>query len=92
MKPLVGQIPVLSAGGWDGETIWEGVEKGGVDGFVFARWFVSNPDLPERLKAGKELTMYNRGKFYGPTSKREVGYTDYLTLEESEKSKGAETT
>jgi hypothetical protein len=26
--------------------------------------------------------MYNRAKFYGPTSKREVGYTDYPTWEE----------
>jgi hypothetical protein len=29
--------------------------------------------------------MYNRAKFYGPTSKREVGYTDYPTWIEAEK-------
>jgi hypothetical protein len=29
--------------------------------------------------------MYNRAKFYGPTSKREVGYTDYLTWKEIER-------
>jgi len=28
--------------------------------------------------------MYNRAKFYGPTSKTEVGYTDYPTWEEEE--------
>jgi hypothetical protein len=28
--------------------------------------------------------MYNRAKFYGPTSKREVGYTDYPTWKEIE--------
>jgi hypothetical protein len=30
--------------------------------------------------------MYNRAKFYGPTSKREAGYTDYLTWEETQES------
>jgi hypothetical protein len=28
--------------------------------------------------------MYNRAKFYGPISKREAGYTDYLTWEETQ--------
>ncbi|KUJ09405.1 12-oxophytodienoate reductase [Mollisia scopiformis] len=83
-KEILGNIKVISAGGWDGETCWEGIERGDVDGIVFARWFVSNPDLVERLRGGKELSMYNRGKFYGPTSKREVGYTDYGTWEEVE--------
>jgi hypothetical protein len=27
-----------------------------------------------KLKGGKELTMYNRAKFYSPTSKRKVGW------------------
>ena len=40
-----------------------------------------------RLRLGKDLTMYNRAKFYGPTSKREVGYTDYLTWEEESSEK-----
>ncbi len=39
-----------------------------------------------RLRYGRDLTMYNRAKFYGPTSKREVGYTDYLTWNESQES------
>jgi hypothetical protein len=33
--------------------------------------------------------MYNRGKFYGPTSKREVGYTDYPTWDEEVEKKEA---
>ncbi|CZR63009.1 related to 12-oxophytodienoate reductase [Phialocephala subalpina] len=87
-KDILGpNIKVISAGGWDGENCWEGIERGDVDGVVFARWFVSNPDLVERLREGKSLTMYNRGKFYGPTSKREVGYTDYGTWEEAAKEK-----
>ncbi|KAE9365112.1 12-oxophytodienoate reductase [Stipitochalara longipes BDJ] len=77
-------VPVFSAGVWDKDSVWGAVESGRVDGCVFARWFVSNPDLVERLRFGKDFTMYNRAKFYGPTSKREVGYTDYLTWEEEE--------
>jgi 2,4-dienoyl-CoA reductase-like NADH-dependent reductase (Old Yellow Enzyme family) len=82
-RDILAPIPVLSAGGWNDESCWGVVEKGKtVNACVFARWFVSNPDLVERLRHGRPLTMYNRGKFYGPTSKREVGYTDYNTWEE----------
>lgn len=40
-------IPVLSCGGWDDKNAAEALEKGW-DGVVFAKWFASNPDLPER--------------------------------------------
>ena len=48
-------------------------------------------EIPDdnRLRNGRPLNMYNRAKFYGPTSKREVGYTDYPTWEEAEKEKEA---
>jgi 2,4-dienoyl-CoA reductase-like NADH-dependent reductase (Old Yellow Enzyme family) len=38
------------------------------------RWFISNPDLPRRLKDGIPLTKYDRPTFYthGPE-----GYTTY---------------
>jgi 2,4-dienoyl-CoA reductase-like NADH-dependent reductase (Old Yellow Enzyme family) len=91
-REILAPIPMLSAGGWDKNSCWGVVEKGEtIDACVFARWFVSNPDLVERLRLGRELTMYNRGKFYGPTTKREVGFTDYLTWdEEQEKMKALE--
>ncbi|KAH8645914.1 hypothetical protein BGZ60DRAFT_554969 [Tricladium varicosporioides] len=80
----VGGIPVISAGVWDEETAFGAIEGNKSDGVVFARWFVSNPDLVERLRNGWKFSEYNRGKFYGPTSKREVGYTDYKTWQELE--------
>lgn len=48
--------------------------KDGIDAVAFGRWFVSNPDLPARLKAGWDLTPYDRSTFYtqGPE-----GYIDY---------------
>jgi 2,4-dienoyl-CoA reductase-like NADH-dependent reductase (Old Yellow Enzyme family) len=47
-KEILGDIPVISAGLWNAESVWGAVESGRVDGCVFARWFVSNPDLVER--------------------------------------------
>ena len=47
-KEILAGIPVISAGGWDEDSCWGVVEEGKVDACVFARWFVSNPDLVER--------------------------------------------
>ncbi|KAB5578717.1 NADH:flavin oxidoreductase/NADH oxidase [Coniochaeta sp. 2T2.1] len=84
------KIPCFSCGGWDGEN-WKGVvgEEGkGWDALVFAKWFASNPDLPERLRRGVALHAYDRSRFYGAwDGVREKGYTDYPTYEEEEKKK-----
>lgn len=64
----------LSAGGYDAASAKEAVESGQADGVVFGRYYISNPDLPERIKAGKEFTPYDRATFYGGDEK---GYTDY---------------
>jgi N-ethylmaleimide reductase len=40
--------------------------------------FISNPDLPARLKSGAALNAYDRNTFYGGAEK---GYTDYPTLQ-----------
>ncbi|KAJ5981751.1 hypothetical protein N7522_013379 [Penicillium canescens] len=49
---------------------------GGADAVVFGRYFISNPDLPRRLKEGLPLTPYDRTTFYG-AEPAEKGYTDY---------------
>lgn len=41
----------------------------------FGRLFISNPDLPFRVKSGIELQQYDRDTFYTPLCKQ--GYTDY---------------
>jgi N-ethylmaleimide reductase len=50
------------------------VGEGVADAIAFGRWFVSNPDLPERLKNGWPLNEFDRPTFYtqGP-----LGYIDY---------------
>lgn len=64
----------LSAGGYSADTAKDTVASGSADAVVFGRYFISNPDLPERIKAGVPFTPYDRSTFYGGAEK---GYTDY---------------
>lgn len=62
------------------------LESGRYDALLFGRWFISNPDLVQRLQKGLPLRMYERDRFYGPFPDRERGYTDYAAWgEEGEK-------
>lgn len=66
--------PKLATGEYNGTNCFEEVERGELDGVTFARWFISNPDLVERIRLGVKLTPWDRASFY--TSGPE-GYTDY---------------
>jgi N-ethylmaleimide reductase len=65
---------LIGAGGFTPSTAAEAVENGHYDAVAFGRWFLSNPDLPSRIKKGADLTIYDRNTFYGGGEK---GYTDY---------------
>jgi N-ethylmaleimide reductase len=69
---------LIDAGGFDGPGAAEVVASGVADAVAFGRYFISNPDLPRRLRAAAALTPYHRPTFYGGG---EQGYTDYATLE-----------
>ncbi|KAI9455417.1 hypothetical protein F5148DRAFT_1226078 [Russula earlei] len=74
LRKIWGDRPYIAAGGFDRATANSTVEKDG--GLVaFGRQFISNPDLPLRLKEGIALTPYNRSTFYIPEAA--VGYVDY---------------
>lgn len=64
----------ISAGGYNADNAKEMVESGSVDAVVFGRYYISNPDLPERIAQGLPLNKYDRATFYGGAEK---GYTDY---------------
>jgi len=68
----------LSAAGHDEDNVREFVQRTG-DVAAIGRYFISNPDLPERLFNRLPVTPYNRSTFYsaGP-----VGYTDYPTYKQ----------
>ena len=52
----------------------ETLEKGWADAIAFGRFFISNPDLPERVRREAPFTPYNRATFYGGGPE---GYIDY---------------
>jgi N-ethylmaleimide reductase len=65
---------LIAAGGFTGETAEAAIAQGHADAVAFGRIFISNPDLPRRLRDGFPLTPYNRATFYGGEA---AGYTDY---------------
>ncbi len=72
---------LITAGGFTGETAEAAIAEGHADAIAFGRIFISNPDLPRRLREGLPLTPYNRATFYGGEEK---GYTDYPVYGELE--------
>ncbi|WP_028217054.1 alkene reductase [Paraburkholderia oxyphila] len=67
---------IIAAGGFTGESAEQIVTDGHADLVAFGRMFISNPDLPERLRTGAPLTRYDRSTFYGGDAR---GYTDYTS-------------
>lgn len=68
---------LISSGGHTPDSAYEYTENNLADAVAFGRHFISNPDLPERIRESAPLTPYDRDTFYGGDKK---GYTDYLPL------------
>jgi N-ethylmaleimide reductase len=66
--------PLISTGGYVAETARAAVADARADAIAFGRPFISNPDLPEKVRNGVAMRPYDRGTFYGGDSR---GYTDY---------------
>ncbi len=79
-RPIWGGV-LITAGGFTGETAEAAIAAGHADAIAFGRIFISNPDLPRRLREGFPLTPYNRATFYGGEA---AGYTDYPVYRELE--------
>jgi N-ethylmaleimide reductase len=65
---------IIAAGGFEPASAEAVVEKGDADLVTFGRYFVSNPDLPKRIRLGLPLNNYDRDTFYTFDAH---GYTDY---------------
>ncbi|WP_412025694.1 alkene reductase [Burkholderia cepacia] len=65
---------IVAAGGFTRDNAEQILADGHADLVAFGRMFISNPDLPERLRTGAPLTRYDRTTFYGGDAR---GYTDY---------------
>ncbi|KAM0255595.1 hypothetical protein ACHAQJ_005599 [Trichoderma viride] len=80
-RNIWGGTPFFSAGGFDQTNSWGVVESGKYDALLYGRYFISNPDLVERLRNGLPLAKYDRSRFYGPFEDPIIGYTDYPAYE-----------
>lgn len=69
--------PKLATGNYNAQNCFEEVEKGELNAITFGRWFISNPDLVERIRAGKELAEWDMKTWYADGKE---GYTDYPKL------------
>ncbi len=74
------QGPLIAAGNFRGDSANAMLAKGDADAIAFGRFFISNPDLPERLRVSAALNPYDRATFY---SRGPKGYLDYPTMDAS---------
>ncbi len=65
---------IIAAGGFEPNTAEAILESGNADAVAFGRHFISNPDLPRRIKEHLPLSNYDRNTFYTFDAH---GYTDY---------------
>jgi N-ethylmaleimide reductase len=65
---------LIAAGGFEPNTAEEAVRNAVADAVAFGRHFVSNPDLPRRIREHLPLTRYDRDTFFTFDAR---GYTDY---------------
>jgi len=73
LRDIWGDRVYITNSGYNRDTAIEAVERSG--GLIsFARQFISNPDLPRRLKENLQLTPYDHTTFYGHGPE---GYIDY---------------
>lgn len=68
----------IGNGHYTAEEARQRIEAGLCDLASFGRPFISNPDLPERLRQGAPLNDWDTNTFYGGD---ESGYTDYPSLD-----------
>jgi N-ethylmaleimide reductase len=65
---------IVANGGFEPESAAAAIDQGDADAISFGRYFISNPDLPRRIREGLPLASYDRDTFYTFEAK---GYTDY---------------
>ncbi|KAI5892083.1 FMN-linked oxidoreductase [Schizophyllum commune H4-8] len=68
--------PYISAGAYTRDLALKTAEEKG-DLIAFGRYYISNPDLPRRLREDIPFTQYNRDTFYLAGDASPTGYTDY---------------
>ncbi|SDY28384.1 alkene reductase [Citreimonas salinaria] len=70
----------IANGGYDGDSAAQALATGRADAVAFGRPFITNPDLPKRLRLHAPLNEGDGDTYYGGDHR---GYTDYSFLEGS---------
>jgi len=68
---------VIANQGLDAAEASQLISEGKADAVSWGRYFISNPDLPERIRNGRELAPFDVNTFY---SEGPQGYVDYPAL------------
>lgn len=71
----------IANGGYTGETGAQRIAEGKADAIAYGTLFISNPDLPHRLRKDAPLAEADPSTFYGGGAE---GYIDYPTLESAD--------
>lgn len=80
LKKRFGGVLIANEG-FNRETAQQVISAGEADAVAFGKDFISNPDLPRRLKLNVQLNPYHTETFYGyGLQEPEKGYTDYPSL------------
>lgn len=69
--------PLISAGGFSAESGAATIDAGIADLIAYGRFFIPNPDLPERFRNNWPLTPYERSSFYQGDHRGYVDYDNY---------------
>lgn len=67
----------LANGGYGLEAAERTLSRGDADAIIFGKPFISNPDLPRRLREDAPIEKWDKATFYGGD---EAGYTDYHAM------------
>ena len=73
LRPLF-RGKLIAAGGFEPDTAAAAIASGTLDAVAFGRHFLSNPDLPRRIRDRLPLATHDRKTFYTFDA---TGYTDY---------------
>jgi N-ethylmaleimide reductase len=71
---------LIAAGGFEPDSAEAIVAAGTLDAVAFGRHFISNPDLPRRIRERLPLADYDRSTFYTFDAR---GYTDYAAFDQA---------
>lgn len=79
--------PFIVAGGYLRDSALEAASKRENIAVAVGRYFISNPDLPERWIKDLPMRPYDRSVFYVPGEDKPEGYITYTSYEEEQRQK-----